>query len=122
MANPVVVTIDSNGFTPCNVTLYQSNPGTDRPNSVQWTNTTSNDISWTMHQASSYFSTTAPPNNQGNPAPGNNTVPANSSLTLWIKDTASIGNNGVSRTYTLQNGTTTLACPAQDPPDIMIEP
>ena len=121
MANPIVVTIDANGFTPCNPVLYKSNPGASRPNSIQWNNTTSNDISWSMTQASSYLATSAPPN-QSNPAPPNNTVPANSTLTLWVKDTANIGNNGVSQTYTLQSGSTTLSCPTQDPPDVTIEP
>jgi len=120
MANPVVVTIDSNGFTPCNVTLYQSNPSDSRQNSVKWVNNSQNSISWSCNTAATFLATQAPPNGSS-PASPNAAISANSSLTLWVKDNAAVG-TGVSNEYLLKNGNTTLNCITQAPPDIMIEP
>jgi hypothetical protein len=118
MANPVVVTIDSDGFTPCNVTLYQSNPGDLRPNSVKWVNNSQDSISWSCNTAAAFLATQAPPN-VASPASPTATISASSSLTLWVKDNAA---TGVSNEYSLKKGSTTLNCSTEIPPDIMIEP
>ncbi len=120
MANPVVVTIESDAFSPCDVTLYQSNPSDSRPNSVKWVNNSQDSIAWNCNTAATFLATQAPPNSSS-PASPNATIGANSSLTLWVRDNAAIG-TGVSNAYSLKNGTTELSCLTQDPPDILIEP
>ena len=118
MPNPLEVSISANGFTPCNVTLYKSNPGDSRPNSVKWTNNATSDVSWNCNSAGSFLATTAPPNNS-NPASPNATISAGQSLTLWVKDSATT-NSSVS--YTLELNGAELSCISRNPPEILIEP
>ena len=120
MANPVEVTITATGFSPCAVTLYKSNPGATRPNSVKLTNNATQDAIFNFSTAASYLATTAPPNNS-NPAGPNTTIPAGQSVTLWVKDTAQVG-NGYSSEYSITINSNSLSCTTQDPPDMVIEP
>jgi hypothetical protein len=120
MANPIQVTINSSGVTPCNITLYKSNPGDSRPNSVQWTNSSGSSVAWNCSTAATYLATSAPPNNS-NPAQPNITISAGQTLTLWVKDNAAIG-NGVNQQYSLSIGGNALSCITGEPPDLSIEP
>jgi hypothetical protein len=120
MANPVQVDIESDGVSPCNVTLYQSNPSTTRPNSVQFNNNAGSDVSWSCSTAATYLATIAPPN-QNSPASPNYTISNGASLTLWVRDNAAIG-NGINRQYSVSIGSTELACDTAEPPDLSIEP
>ena len=118
MANPVQVTISATGFTPCSVTLYQSNPSATHPDSVEWVNNSGSSVVLNIQSAGSYLATTAPPN-QNNAAKSTATLLNTGTLTLWVKDNAPT-NKTVS--YSLQIADVDLTCTTSDPPEILIEP